>query len=193
MAQAATGFRVHSGWAAAVTISGTSSSLQVVDRRVVVLADVKLKGSKQPFHAAENLAHEQAEALIERCRESTRALARRGFDGICDAGEIAACAILLSSARPLPDLAAILASHALIHTAEGEFFRDAIRDAGQARGLTVRGWKERDLFPTCESELRLSRAEIEQTLAAWGKKMGPPWRQDEKFAALAAWMAVGRL
>jgi hypothetical protein len=188
MAQSATGFRVHSGWAAAVTVAGPGGSPRVVDRRAIQLADAKLKGSKQPFHAAEGLPIQEAEALIERCRESTWSLARRGFAEI--GHQIGACGLLLSSARPLPELAAILASHALIHTAEGEFFRDAIRRAGRERGLMVRAVKERDLYDACEKELRLSRAGIDQRLAEWGKQMGSPWRQDEKFAALVAWLAL---
>jgi hypothetical protein len=192
MVQAATGFRVHSGWAAAVTVAALRGSLEVVDRRVIQLADAKIKGSKQPFHAAEGLPMKQAEALIGRCRESTRALARLALDEIARTHEIGASAILRSSARPLPDLAAILASHALIHTAEGEFFREAIRDATHDRGLLFRAVQERNLFQVCEEELRLSRAELDRKLAEWGKQMGSPWRQDEKFAALVAWLAVGR-
>jgi hypothetical protein len=157
---------------------------------VIQLADAKIKGSKQPFHAAEGLPLKQAEALIDRCRESTRALARLGLDEIARAQEIGACGILRSSGRPLPDLAAILASHASIHTAEGEFFREAIRDATHDRGLRLRAVKERDLLAVCEEELRLSRAELDGKLAQWGKHMGSPWRQDEKFAALVAWLLL---
>jgi len=190
MAQATIGFRVHSGWAAAVTLSGTVTAPVVLDRRVIQLADAKIKGSKQPFHAAEGLPHKQAEAHIGRCRESTWNLARRGLSEIGQEREIGACGILLSSGRPLPDLAAILASHALIHTAEGEFFRDAIRDASRELGLPVRNVKERELFDVCAAELRLSRTELDHRLADWGKQVGSPWRQDEKFAALAAWLAI---
>src|SRR5581483_9469088 len=105
--------------------------------------------------------------------------------------DIGACGILLASGRPLPDLAAILASHALIHTAEGECFRDAIRQTSRERGLHVREVKERDLYGVClAAELRRSRADLDRVLTAWGKQIGSPWRQDEKFAALVAWLAL---
>jgi hypothetical protein len=190
MAQAAVGFRVHSGWAEAVTVGGPAEFPAVLDRRVIVLADAMVKGSKQPFHAAERLPLAEAGALIGRCRESTRALAGRGMDQISQGREIGACGILLASGRPLPELPAILASHALIHTAEGEFFRDAIASVCQERKLAMVRIKERDLFDTCAVQLKRSRAELDQQLSDWGKLLGPPWRQDEKYAALAGWLAL---
>ena len=56
-----------------------------------------------------------------------------------------AAVILLSSARPLPDLKAILTSHALIHTAEGEFFRQAFRGAFEKLEIPVTGIRAHDL------------------------------------------------
>jgi hypothetical protein len=193
MTQAAIGFRVHSGWAAAVTVAGSAESPQVLDRRVIILADAKIKGSKQPFHAAERLPGMEAEALIGRCRRSTWALARRGLNEIGQGREIGACGMLIASGRALPELAAILASHALIHTAEGEFFRDAIAAACRQRRLPIERIRERELFDGCAARLKLSRAEIDERLSDWGKLLGPPWRQDEKFAALAAWLALTAL
>jgi hypothetical protein len=190
MAQAAIGFRVHSGWAAAITVGGSAGSPEVLDRRVIKLADATVRGSKQPFHAAEGLPLAEAEALIGRCRESTRALAGRGMDQISRGREIGACGMLLASGRPLPDLPAILASHALIHTAEGEFFRGAITQASQERKLPMVRIRERELFDACTAQLQRSRVQLDQQLSVWGKLLGPPWRQDEKYAALAGWLAL---
>lgn len=189
MAQAAIGFRVHSGWAAAVVLSQAAGSPAVVDRRRIELADAKIAGSKQPYHAAEGLPMKQAAALIDRCRESTWSLARRGLEEIAATHSVSRCGILLSAARPLPDLAAILASHALIHTAEGEFFRRAIAEACRERGVPVRGVKEKELTDVCARELRLPLPDLRQRLTDWGRALGPPWTQDEKYAALAAWLA----
>jgi hypothetical protein len=47
--------------------------------------------------------------------------------------------LLLSSSRPLPkELTAILASHALIHTAEGEMYRDVLRSGCEKAGVEGR-------------------------------------------------------
>jgi hypothetical protein len=189
MTQAAVGFRVHSGWAAAVIVAGSKSSPLVVDRRRIELTD----GLKQPYHAAKQLPLTAAESLIERCRESARLWARRGLDEIMRAHPIGACGILLAAGRPLPELAAILASHALLHTAEGEFFRQAIIEVSRELGLAVRAVKERELLDVCAAELKLSPDKLRERLAEWGRALGPPWRHDEKYAALAAWLSLERV
>ena len=189
MTQAAVGFRVHSGWAAAVTVAGSKNSPVVVDRRRLELAD-GAPGSKQPYHAAEDLPLAAAETLIGRCRKSTWLLARRGLAEIMSAHPVGACGLLLAAGRPLPELPGILASHALIHTAEGQFFRQAIADVSRERGLPVRVVRERELLDVCLAELELSPDKLQHRLANWGRVLGPPWRQDEKYAALAAWLAL---
>jgi hypothetical protein len=190
MAQAAIGFRTHSGWAVAVVVGDAAGSPAVLDRRRFELADPKIPGSKQPYHAAAGLPMKQAAALIDRCQETTWSLARRGLEEIGRGYEIIGCGMLQAAGRPLPDLAAILASHALIHTAEGEFFRRAIAEAARERKLTMRGIKEKELLDVCSRELGFPAPELRQLLADWGRKLGPPWTQDEKYAALAAWLAL---
>lgn len=190
MAQAAIGFRVHSGWAAAVVVGEREGAPAVLDRRRIEIADAKFPGSKQPYHAAEGLPMKQAAALIDRCRKSTWSLAREGVEELCRAHDVGWCGMLTAAGHRLPDLAAILASHALIHTAEGEFFRRAIADASQERKLAVRPVKEKDLLETCARELGLAAAALRQRLTDWGRELGPPWTQDEKFATLAAWLVL---
>jgi hypothetical protein len=90
----------------------------------------------------------------------------------------------------LPELESILASHALIHTAEGELFRDALRAASRGCGLPLTTIKERELFQQAAADLHLPAERIERHVAAMGKGIGPPWRQDQKFAAVAAWLAL---
>jgi hypothetical protein len=96
------------------------------------LAEPAIRGSLQPFHAAAELDPTAAEELIKQHADSTNALALQSLrlliDNLCQLGyqAIGSC-ILVSSDRPLGTLESILASHAMIHTAEGEFFRAAIR------------------------------------------------------------------
>ena len=187
---AAIGFRVHSGWAAAVTVAGAFHSPEIVDRRRVELADTNIPGSKQPYHAAAGLSLPKAKAILGRCQEATWSLARRALEEIGGAHPVTACGMLLAAGRPLPDLESILTSHALIHTAEGEFFRRAIAEASRQRKLPLRGVKEKELFEVCSRELNLPAAALQQRLAAWGRALGPPWTQDEKYASLAAWLAL---
>ena len=195
MAEAALGFRTHSGWAALVAIAGPSHSPSVVERRIIQLADPTIPGSKQPYHAAEPLKFEDAEKLLKRCLERTYALAeealRTAVEGLQKKGHaVTGCGLLLASGRTLPSLAGILASHAMIHAAEGELFRNALAKASEQCGVLLLGVKERELFSRAKNDLHFSNAKIEQQLANLGKSIGSPWRQDEKYAALVAWLAL---
>ncbi len=157
----------------AVTKSG------VIDRRRIEIADPAIPGSKQPFHAAEGLPFDQAEALISKCHARSTVLAAAEVKAAIAQldHKVERAAILYASGRALPDVAAILRSHALIHTAEGAFFREILAGACEQCGLSVTKIRERDLperqFP-----------------ADSGRSLGPPWRRDHKLSALAAWLTL---
>lgn len=176
----ALGFRVHSGWAALVALAGPGDSPRVIVRTRIVLTDPAIRGAKQPYHTAEPMPLDAAATFLGRCRAATNALALKAMEDCLrglHAYEVAGSCVLSASGRPLPDLPAILASHALIHTAEGEFYRAALREACRKVGLRETGMRERELIP----EIGPSG------VGELGKTLGPPWRQDEKLAALAAW------
>lgn len=189
------GFRVHSGWAAVVAVAGPVKAPQVVLRKTIIIADPAIPGSKQPYHAAQKLGLKQAETLVHRCTASTRALARRAVRGIVAElrGKVLqpgrAC-VLLSSGREVGPLAAILASHPMMHTAEGVFFREALRRACRRARLTVTGVKEREITAHAAAAMRLQAKTLRRRAGQMGRTLGPPWRQDEKLAALAAWLML---
>jgi hypothetical protein len=194
--KAAIGFRAHSGWAALVAVTGPGSSPEVIARRRIEISDPGIRGSKQPYHAAEPLEFPDAQAYVERCAASTRRLAREALQGAIDGLrdrrlEPSACGIILGSGRTLPGLEAILKSHALIHTAEGEFFRNALVEACEHCGIPVLGVKEKDLYERGAARFRTPVSELERRVKEMGKPLGAPWTQDQKYAALVAWMALG--
>jgi hypothetical protein len=186
----ALGARTHSGWAAYVVLSGETSAPRILFRGVMQLCDPKIQGSKQPFHHAEPMPFKEAEAFIQKCKKSSQSLADQALDEIAAAhGVLKGCCILTASGRPLPDLRAILASHALIHSAEGEFYREVIRNAAQQKGVATEMIRERDM-QTLAERLPGTETSRRETLTAFGKQMGSPWRQDEKLAAMAAWFVL---
>lgn len=193
--RAAIGFRAHSGWAALVAIGGSPGSPEVILRRRIENADPEIPGSKQPFHAAEPLEFPEAQEFLKECTASTRRLSQQALKNVMDElrrkdYEVVACGVVLGSGRPLPALDAILASHALIHTAEGEFYRNALVEAAEHCGLKMTGVKERELFERGAAQLHLSIAQVERCIAELGKPIGAPWTQDQKYAALVAWLAL---
>lgn len=192
----ALGLRAHSGWAALVVIAGAPCSPAVpavIDRRRIELIDPGLP--RQPYHAAERLDLQEAEKLVRRCADTARLLGRQALRAVINdlrkkGHEVVGCGILLGSGRPATTLAATLASHALIHTAEGELFRDALTQASEHCGLPVTGVKERELHARAAAELGVSASELGRRVTKMGLPMGPPWRQDQKRAALVAWLAL---
>jgi hypothetical protein len=103
---------------------------------------------------------------------------------------VVGCGVLLSSGRPGTSLGATLASHTLIHTAEGELFREAIAQASQSLHLPVTKVKERELYPRAALELSIHAGELGRLATEMGRPIGPPWRQDEKYAAIVGWLAL---
>lgn len=178
-----------------VAISGPPDNPTVVMRRRIELAGRAIPGSVQPYHAAGSLRIPDASRLIGRCLVSSRALARKGVGGAIHEleamdAQIVGAGLLLASGRPLPDLPAILASHALIHTAEGEMFRDALVHACEHFRIPVAKVKEREIMERSTGALGVTGEALAARLSAMGRALGPPWRQDEKFATLAAVLAL---
>jgi hypothetical protein len=52
------------------------------------------------------------------------------------------------------------------------------------------GIKERELLQCAKQTLRIQPAVLLRRVAEFGKPFGSPWSQDEKFATLAAWLAL---
>ncbi|HXB72306.1 MAG TPA: hypothetical protein VNY05_28970 [Candidatus Acidoferrales bacterium] len=191
---AALGFRAHSGWAVAVAVTGSPGSPIMLDRRRIDIADAAIPGSKQPYHAAASLDVRNAEALIGRCQESSAWLAAGAINALVarlsETHRLVGSGILFGSGRPLPELAAILRSHPLIHTAEGEFFREVLARASERCSLPVKRVKEREVWDRAAGVWHLELRPLQERIDTLGRSLGPPWRQDEKLASLAAWIAL---
>jgi hypothetical protein len=182
------GLRVHSGWAAAVLVSGKAAQPQVLGRRRLVLVEGRMP--RQPYHYVEEMGVEKARSLLDGWQKTVLRLARGELKEMTADHDVSGIAILLSSGRPLPELGKILASHALIHSAEGEFYRDALRAAGEALSLTVFGVKEKELFASASQQLKSSPEKLKAQLDSFKQSVGTPWTADEKLATLAAWLQL---
>ena len=75
--RAALGFRVHSGWAAAVAVAGTPARSEILERRRIDVADPAIRGSVQPYHAAEPMPVEEARRYLDRCAAASARLAAK--------------------------------------------------------------------------------------------------------------------
>ena len=195
MKTAAVGFRVHSGWTSLVAMALEKGKPIVLARQRPHLVESFSYTFRQPYHTAEKMAlHEARDFLAKQQAEARhcalaaiRALER---DVMQQGYQVTRAALLLASGRPLPALAKILAAHSIIHTADGEFFREAIQHACAQRRLALITIKERELFAEGSAALRHKPAALVKLVSGLGKALGPPWTQDEKFATLAAWLST---
>lgn len=191
MKSAAIGVSVHSGWGVVVIMAGQRGQEEVLLRRRLVIIDSKIAGSIQPYHYVVKKEIHAAETHLVRCATESGHLALEALTGIsAELRErgflLKSAAILLSSARPLPDLDEILASHALIHTAEGEFFRQSFRSAFEKLKIPVTGIRARDLDDYAVKAFGKDASAIQKRIDEMGRSLGAPWTKDEKTAALAA-------
>ena len=192
MSTATLGFSPHSGWVAVVAVGGSPAAPEVLVRARIEMADPSLPGSRQPYHALEDLPLAEAERCLRRYESTAMSMARAGLVSIVDdlrsrGHAVAAVGILESSGRKGRSLEAILASHALIHTADGDHFREALAQAGAHCGVSVHRVNARDLVEKATAALRLSERDIQTRVRELGRPLGPPWTADQKSAAMLAW------
>jgi hypothetical protein len=159
------------------------------------MADADDMRARQPYHAAENLPVPKARAFLGRLSERATARASEGLKAAI--GELRRSGLaprsvgILQAAGRLPaELGSVLASHALIHAAEGEHFRDALARVGEGLGLTIVRLKERELEARASAVLRIPSSPLKQRVSALGRELGPPWTADQKLAALLAWLLL---
>jgi len=193
------GVKAHSGWAALVVVGYNDDRLALAERRRLELVDLKdASWAKQPYHAAEGLPTREARQLVERglaaahrhaVREMRDALTRVERDG----HTIDGCAVLVGTPMPDWSVEEILAVHFRMHKAEGVLFRDALARAANECRQRVVEIPEKELQEYARRALGTNAGTLARQIAALGKTAGPPWGKDQKDAALAAMIALGRV
>jgi hypothetical protein len=195
MKQAALGFRAHSGWSALVAVSVEKNGPRVLLRQRPHLVETYTYEFRQPYHTAESMPGEKAREFVSRVESEAKRLAEGAIRSVqADLRQqgyrITRFGLLRGSGKPLPSLGKILSSHALIHSADGELFREALIHGGRRCRLAAFTIAERELLAVASKVLNIREDDLMARLTALGKPLGAPWSQDEKFAALVAWMAL---
>jgi hypothetical protein len=197
MKRAALGFHMHSGWGVLVAVSRDADSVELLDRRRIVVADPEVHGAIQPYHFAAQLEPPEQEKHLAHCAASSSRLAATEIAEVVKELDgrhygIVGVAILLASGRALPPLAKILAAHPLIHTAEGEFFRHAVHSACEVLQIPVTTIRVRELDARAKVAFANRAGQVQSSIASLGRSVGPPWTSDHKTAALAATLILAR-
>jgi hypothetical protein len=186
------GFRPHTYWTAVVALSGDVVAPTLVDRRRI---DFAAGDQRFVYHQAVSLSPAKAVAKIQATRRAVETAAAQGVKALL-AGLAEApvrLAVVPVGRPPAQDLAEIIRSHAAIHAAEGQFYRDALAEACRALGLDVARVAEKELLLEASRTLQSPAAKLEAHLKVIGGKAGPPWGEDQRMAALAAWIGLADL
>lgn len=183
------GLRPHTYWTAAVVLAGAGGGPTVIARRRIEFA---LGRERFVYHQAAEDPN-GAPALIAKVRRAVETRARDEIGALLDelarGGHWVGIAVVPAGAAHVPtELADILRAHAHMHSAEGQFYRDAAASACRSLGLEVRRVVEKTLMGLGGQVLGLDKGELKAGLKRLGLGVGPPWSEDYHLAALGAWI-----
>jgi hypothetical protein len=171
--------RPHTGWVAVVVVRGSAVAPELLARERVELLD----GTELPGHAyhtaqQEGLSVREASALVERVEHVATTAAVAAMQSLVAEHGVDTVAVVGKPRRLPDDLEQILASHPLLHAAEGALFERALVEASAEIGLRA--------FLSDPASLVIS-----DQLDGLRATVGAPWQKDHKLAAAAALAALG--
>jgi hypothetical protein len=188
--EVAAGFATHSGWAVGVVVGVVDGRLQVCDRRRVELISPELP--RQAYHAAVDLPAEQARRLVAAVDASIAECSAQALAVLREAASDAVVAAVgvVGAPRTIPDVAEVLASHALMHASEGEQYRSALSAAAAELGLPVRRVDARQLAADVAHLPGWTASRLDDEHRRLRAVLGAPWQKDHKQAAEVALLAL---
>jgi hypothetical protein len=194
-ARGALGFKLHTGWAAMVVVTGGRGNINLLLRSRLELLPGDGSIARFVYHQAAEMGPAEAADLVKTATLAAEKAARRGLGealrGLNPAEvEIEAAGVLAGSMAVPEDLGAILRSHALIHAAEGRLFQQAIFAACAGCGVEAITIREREVWEKSAAALGLDEARLRERVDALGKSAGPPWGADQKAATAAGLLAL---
>src|SRR5438034_9836472 len=183
---AALGFRVKSGWAAAVLLTGPVRSPQLFDVLRINLSDPRLAETRQPYHATMGKLETDTRRINRRLRVVRRItqksiatlLAKNRQNGY----RIRRARIVVGSQI---NPTSIANPHIRAHAFEGQLFRSVLEESLQAHGVHTEVVIERDAYAKAAVELKRSDENGRRVIQNFGRDTEAPWRAEQKLAALA--------
>ena len=189
----ALGFRVKSGFAVAVVVSGTTAAPVALMRRIVQLSDPGIKETKQPYHDGFGTAQEDTKEIARLSRIIQRCAKRSVADLLSDeslAGRRCRGAGLVVGSVIEP--ARVGNPHIRAHASEGRLFRMVLESALSERGVVCSVIVEKTLASEAARTLDRPGGKIAKVVGLLGAARASPWRAEEKAAATAAWMLLSK-
>ena len=188
---AALGFRVKSGWAAAVLLTGSTRSPQLCDVWRIDLSDPRLSETRQPYHAAMGKLETDTTKINRRVRV-VRSISQQSIAtllaGYRQKGYAISRAALVVGSQVDPD--SIANAHIRAHAFEGQLFRSVLEEALQGYRIRTEILIERNAYAQAAAKLKESNENVRRVIQNFGRAAQGPWRAEQKLAALAAWLAL---
>ncbi len=190
---AALGFRVKSGWAAAVLLSGAVSLPRLTDVRRIDLSDPRLPETRQPYHAAMGKLETDTRRINRRLRV-VRRITQKSIAtllaGYQQNFKIRRAALVVGSKI---DPRSIANAHIRAHALEGQLFRSVLEESLQAHRIRTDVLIERDAYARAAARLKRSSDNVKRPIENLGRSTpaaAGSWRAEQKLAAVAAWFAL---
>ena len=185
------GFRVKSGWAAAILLTGPVRLPRLCDIRLIDVCDPKIPATLQPYHAAmgkleTNTARLKSRLQIVR-RVTKHSVAKIVSDHRRDGHKIRRAGFVVGSQI---DPTLIANPHIRAHALEGQLFRTALADALRAHEIQCVVLSEREALAKAATLLKKSPAELQSVINEMRRTARGPWRAEQKLATIAAWFAL---
>lgn len=191
-ADAAVGLRVKTARAVAVIVTGSVEAPHVVAREVLQLWDPEVPDSRQPYHAALGLPEPKATEVVRRARAAVEAASARAAQRLGETLEqagyrLCGVGLVVGSDR---DPTKLGNPHVRAHAREGRLYADVLGEAMAGLGAPHLVLVEREAWKEAGTRLGRPAETLKRAVAELGRALGPPWRADEKSAAVAAWVAL---
>ena len=188
----ALGLRVKTGRATAVAVAGSEQKPRVLERRAVGLCDPDVPHSGQPYHVELELPPERSAPLLARALEAIRAVAGRELAALAESLRAQGLGLrgVALVAGSLGDPTRVKNPHVRAHALEGQVYWKALETAAESLGIPCSVVAEKELLAHAAKALGRRPDTLRQTVAEWGRALGPPWAAEEKCAALAAWAGL---
>ena len=189
------GIADHTAWSIFVTLAaGDNEKPIVVDRRRVATLDAGVPTA--PYHhESTELPLDEAEQLVKRVKASafvrSRAALRKLRKDLAPGYQLECIAIRDAPGFPIPEsLTEILASYRALCAADGELYRLALCESAADLELAIHLHPRGKALAAAALAMGASDEDVEATIHALGKELGPPWQKDHRHAAAAALAAL---
>jgi hypothetical protein len=189
------GFKLHTGWAILVAVTGNPAKFEVLLRRRIELLPPDDVIPRFMYHRAAEIPLIQATKLIEQAEAAASDAAHlavsEALDHLRSIGVTVKAAGIASASKPVPaELSAVLRSHPIIHTAEAALFRRALASACEDSGLAVTSSRDREVWGQAAKASGTKEALVRKRIEDLRKSVGAPWGSDQKLATAYALLAL---